>query len=173
MPDYFTKEYVANLAVRNFLSEEGRKKWPETINQTQWRKMLKKFWGEIKRAFDYRCVYCGAEKGSKKRGKEVKLERDHLIPINKEACGLNHPGNIVPSCQTCNNKHHKLEWEEKLRKICVERRERSLRTRRLKIISHPYKYPRIKASETETLRKHAQQLYTRVIEEISRANNQR
>lgn len=173
MPKYITKEYVANLAVRTFLSEVGRKKWTDSIDEAHWRKILDEHWEHIKNAFDHSCVYCGVREGSVKLRKGVKLEKDHLIPINKEACGLNHPGNMVPSCSACNNRYHNLEWKEKLRRICAENEEERLfRTRMSKILSHPYKYHRIQPSEKENIKKHAEQLYAKVVKEISRTNNQ-
>jgi len=51
-------------------------------------------WESIKKAFDYRCAYCGE--------KFDKLEKDHIIPISKG--GQHIADNIVPACRFCNSK---------------------------------------------------------------------
>ena len=49
-------------------------------------------WEEIKKRYDYRCVYCGKKKP---------LTQDHIIPVSKN--GHHVKGNIVPACQSCNS----------------------------------------------------------------------
>lgn len=57
-------------------------------------------WKETLKAFDDKCVYCGAPWE----------QQDHLIPI--PAGGGYTKENIVPSCANCNNsKGNKMPWE--------------------------------------------------------------
>lgn len=51
-------------------------------------------WEEIKKQYQYRCVYCGK--------KTDELTRDHIIPL---LYGGSHTmNNIVPACRSCNSK---------------------------------------------------------------------
>jgi 5-methylcytosine-specific restriction endonuclease McrA len=63
-----------------------------------------KEWENIKKENGYICVHCG------KKEPEIKLTRDHIIPISKG--GTNYIENIQPLCGACNSKkHNKLESE--------------------------------------------------------------
>jgi 5-methylcytosine-specific restriction endonuclease McrA len=50
-------------------------------------------WKEIKRHYNYKCVYCGEKK---------LLTQDHIIPVSKG--GHHIKENIVPACKSCNSK---------------------------------------------------------------------
>ncbi len=50
-------------------------------------------WEAIKRAYKYRCAYCGK--------KTIQLTQDHVIPLAKG--GSHTPENIVPACISCNS----------------------------------------------------------------------
>lgn len=52
-------------------------------------------WENTKKHFNNRCAYCGSQE---------KIVRDHAVPINKENLGEHKLGNIVPSCERCNDK---------------------------------------------------------------------
>jgi 5-methylcytosine-specific restriction endonuclease McrA len=52
-------------------------------------------WLEVKRKHNFRCAMCG------KHESEVKLTRDHIIPITKG--GSNYISNIQPLCGPCNS----------------------------------------------------------------------
>lgn len=51
-------------------------------------------WEKIKKAFGYRCAYCGC--------KPEKLTQDHVIPLSMK--GSHSIDNVVPACKTCNDK---------------------------------------------------------------------
>jgi len=51
-------------------------------------------WEQIKKKFDFTCPHCH------RRESEIKLTRDHIIPITKN--GLNIASNIQPLCLSCN-----------------------------------------------------------------------
>lgn len=52
-------------------------------------------WQEVKEKFNFCCALCG------KNESEVKLTRDHIIPITKG--GSNYISNIQPLCGPCNS----------------------------------------------------------------------
>ena len=82
-----------NLFVRNILSNIGR----ESFNESDWQ--------ETKAYFMNTCAYCGAE---------TDLVIDHAIPINKVKLGEHRIGNLVPSCNDCNNKKGDRDYMEYL-----------------------------------------------------------
>ena len=53
--------------------------------------------------FRGRCAYC--------ERKVPQLEKEHIIPINREGLGLRHNGNIIPACSICNQE--KKKYDEK------------------------------------------------------------
>src|SRR6185436_14076596 len=83
-----------NLFVRNILSNIGQ----ESFNESDWQ--------ETKAYFLNKCAYCGAE---------TDLVIDHAIPINKTKFGEHRIGNLVPSCNDCNNKKGNRDYLEYLK----------------------------------------------------------
>jgi len=79
-------------------------------------------WELTKKAFDYRCVYCGITEEELKEKNQV-LHQDHLYPVSKKGCPGSVLGNFVSSCLFCNlSKKSKspLKWvrdKEKLKFI--------------------------------------------------------
>jgi len=62
-------------------------------------------WIEIREFFGNVCAFCGcADTGNRRTG----IVPDHLIPAVEH--GENCIGNIVPSCQDCNDHRGKKEW---------------------------------------------------------------
>lgn len=55
-----------------------------------------KEWEKLKEQFNFRCVIC------KKQEPEIKLTRDHIIPITHQ--GTNYINNIQPLCRPCNSR---------------------------------------------------------------------
>jgi 5-methylcytosine-specific restriction endonuclease McrA len=49
-------------------------------------------WNDIRRFYNYRCVYCGENK---------LLTQDHIVPVSKG--GEHTASNIVPACRSCNS----------------------------------------------------------------------
>ena len=66
-------------------------------------------WTEVRELFANECAFCGCEDtGNPRTG----IVPDHLIPAveHGESC----LGNIVPSCQDCNDHRGKKEWRSYL-----------------------------------------------------------
>ena len=82
-----------NLFVRNILSNIGHESFSEND------------WQETKAYFSNKCAYCGAE---------TDLVIDHAIPINKAKLGEHRIGNLVPSCNHCNDKKGNRDYREYL-----------------------------------------------------------
>lgn len=86
--------YYVQRGMRELLS-------PRTLSESEWE--------EIKRFFGNLCSFCGCEDtGNPRTG----LVPDHLIPAVEH--GENCAGNIVPSCQDCNDHRGKKEWRNYL-----------------------------------------------------------
>jgi len=72
--------------------------------------LTEKEWQFVKEFFDNKCAFCGCEDtGNPRTG----IVPDHLIPVvhHGETC----LGNIVPSCQDCNDQRGKNNWRDYLR----------------------------------------------------------
>jgi len=80
-----------NLLVRNILSNLG----DETFGERDW--------SNTKEFFDNCCAYCGSNE---------KLIMEHAIPINKTMMGEHKLGNIIPSCNSCNNKKGSKSYDD-------------------------------------------------------------
>lgn len=59
-------------------------------------KFTEEEWQEVLNMYDHCCAHCG------KSDKEVKLTRDHIMPLSKG--GKNVKSNIQPLCQSCNSR---------------------------------------------------------------------
>lgn len=111
---------VANLMVRCLLSDASELLggWTD---------------GDLKRTlsyFDFRCAYTGAAYDP------ATFVWDHLIPHNKEACGLHVYGNLVPATRAANSAKAAKDFRVFLREphACLEgltAEERETRIRRL------------------------------------------
>jgi 5-methylcytosine-specific restriction endonuclease McrA len=64
---------------------------------------LKQWKEDIEPYFKGRCAYCGK--------KVPHLDKEHIVPINKDRLGLRCYGNIIPACSTCNQE--KKKYDEK------------------------------------------------------------
>ena len=98
MAIYNTPFDAANTAVRAFLTKVGEHYLGRSFNvaagkaKEDWRRIYEKVFGS-------ECANCG------KRG--VQLQIDHLVMFNRAQYGLHHPGNVVPSCKSCNKRRKK------------------------------------------------------------------
>lgn len=95
MPDA-TSEYIANMAVRYFLTKLGEQLGYEKFNR-------KRQWDDVLRYFNGKCCYCGEDK---------KLERDHVVGINKKELGFHYVGNIAPACPSCNRTKNNMNGND-------------------------------------------------------------
>ena len=99
-----SKSDISNSAIRIFLQLVGKfydevrgfEKFVPTKSQKK----------ELLESFNYQCCYCGRELNVNK------FSQDHLIPLNKNDLGLHAWGNVVPSCNSCNNEKQLHEWQE-------------------------------------------------------------
>jgi 5-methylcytosine-specific restriction endonuclease McrA len=93
------------------LKGEGNPNWKGGISRTKeykqhWRQLMRakrrgatgthsmEEWRALKERFDFMCLCC------KKREPEIKLTKDHIIPLSKG--GSNDISNIQPLCNSCN-----------------------------------------------------------------------
>jgi 5-methylcytosine-specific restriction endonuclease McrA len=100
------KSYERHAEERRRSSLEYHKQHPEkTIAATNRRRALKlaaegshteEEWQELKAFYNYKCLCCG------KREPEIKLTRDHVIPLTQG--GSDSIDNIQPLCARCNSK---------------------------------------------------------------------
>ena len=96
--------------------------------------------------------------------------------INREQCGLHHPGNIAPVCNLCNKrrkstKGRRLSWEEHLRMVCssngeVDKFEERRHRIHLHMTEGEFAYPKLTENEMHTIREMAESLYMRITLEI-------
>ncbi len=133
-----------NIAVRVFLNQFS-KKFPTFFNKEYKRKTLE--------YFNYKCPYSGEDISG---GNFVK---DHVVPFNRECCGLHIYGNVLLVTREANkNKHHRLLDEflknepEKLRKIKKFMRESG--------------FDRIQKKYNRQLYIHCQSLYKKIRKDI-------
>lgn len=73
---------------------------PHDLTDQQWRVTLE--------AFGFRCAYCGELPDSINCPRYGKLVQEHLVALNKG--GGYTFGNIVPSCEKCNNSKRDHNW---------------------------------------------------------------
>lgn len=99
-----SKSDISNSAIRIFLQNVG--KFYDEARGYEVFKPTKSQKEELLDFFEHECCYCGVEIDSKT------LSQDHLIPTNKEYLGLHAWGNVVPCCQSCNNKKQQRSWQE-------------------------------------------------------------
>ncbi|MGB2832608.1 MAG: hypothetical protein WBC07_06615 [Methylotenera sp.] len=98
------------------------------------------------------------------------MQIEHLLMFNRTEYGLHHPGNIVPSCKSCNKRERNDDgsystWESHLEKICKVRSQSNLFIqRRLKITSNikKYSYPDLSINENHAIRVIANSLYENI-----------
>ena len=167
------KSDAANAAIRAVLTALG-----EEYHATHPSKVFgptrfgKKLWGEIKAGFKNRCAYC-----DRRFGKLLKAQQDHLVPINKDACGLHHPGNVVPCCRACQDREFPLQpWDRHLRNRWPNPRTLAQRQRFIESHVAIWGYPKMKRALRRDLSEHMNVLYyqltvgiTRIISEIRTA----
>jgi hypothetical protein len=152
----------ANTAVRYFLRKVGEHHLGRVFDTDSGSGL--EDWNRIKNeVFDSECAYCGKKEG--------KLQIEHLVMINTEQCGLDHPGNVVPCCGKCNVRMKTKEgayvdWKTQLRSIdqqssdgidyCEKRLNRILNH------IHEEQYPNFTSDELAELKAIAKSLYEAV-----------
>lgn len=77
-------------------------KLPATLTAQQWE--------ATKKAFDYRCAYCGMFEERHLQEFGESLHQDHFVPLSKG--GGYTPENIVPACRRCNSSKRDGLFEE-------------------------------------------------------------
>ena len=131
MAVYNTSSDSANTMIRAFLTKVGEAYLGHSFNTGSGKG--KEIWNKIKiQSFENRCAFCHSE--------SEKLTIEHLIMFNRDQCGLQHPGNVVPCCVSCNKrgKHpgsgKYISWVEQLEATCVTIED--LRQRKEIILKH-------------------------------------
>lgn len=88
---------AANMAIRNILTEISRQ-ISKNIRKDDIEEMLN--------FFERKCPYTGENYDKEK------FSLDHIVPMNKDKCGLNVKGNIVYALKEANAKKHKKTLKE-------------------------------------------------------------
>ena len=94
--------------------------------------------------------------------------------FNRIKCGLHHPGNVVPSCKSCNKRTRDkgskeyVGWVKYLETKCDSSEEFIIKE---KIISHinSENYPKLTVDEKNALKAVAESLYERISNELSKS----
>ena len=95
--------------------------------------------------------------------------------FNRKECGLHHPGNVIPSCKSCNKRTRDKEskeyvgWVKHLETQCDSSEE--FKIRKEKIISHinSENYPKLTVDEKNALKPVAESLYERISNELPKS----
>ena len=112
---------VANLYVRNVLCDLSEAMG--SFSEEELKKTLK--------FFNYKCPYTGED--LRELVEHKKYELDHLIPQNREGCGLHLYGNVVPISHDTNSKKSKKKFEDFIRNNTIgTKEEKEARIRKIK-----------------------------------------
>lgn len=161
MTTYNTASDAANTAVRAFLTKVGEFYLGRSFNTASGRG--KADWLRIRdEVFARKCAYCGE--------KPDKLQIEHLLMFNRTEYGLHHPGNIVPSCDSCNKRKRNDDrsfatWEEQLAWVCNERNQMTEFEKRFQAIKQSMEnegYPKLNENERHAIRVIASSLYENI-----------
>ena len=164
---------ASNTMIRAFLIKVGELHLSHSFNVGSG--AGKKIWNRIKEdTFNNSCAYCEIKESSLE-----KLTMDHLIGLNREECGLHHPGNVVPACKSCNNskkkKYKKGEvnraWMDYLEDICLTMDEYKKRKKRIMDHRSSEDYPKLTDDEINSLKAVASHLYSTVQSELDKSLN--
>ena len=146
---------TALFAVRKFLLDVT-KDYGVVFDENS--KPGREIWAKVVKEFDSKCAYCR---------KKTKLQKEHLVGANRQECGLQVIGNIVPCCQSCNTREkigkEQVDWKKQLKEICakneVDDTERVRREKRISSHIKKYVYPKIIASQKKLIKTMAENLY--------------
>ena len=127
-----SKSDIANSAVRILLQDVGRlydqRRGFEPFRGKNDLPVLVDFFGG-------RCCFCDAEF---RPGNRATL--DHLVPMNKESCGLDAWGNVVPCCRNCNGDKQAESWTKFIDRKVASKAVRTDRKKRVRAFIRKYKY---------------------------------
>ena len=165
MAIYNTGSDSANTMVRAFLTKIGESYLNHSFNTGSGKG--KEIWQNIKDKFENKCAFCGEEFNE--------LTIEHLIMFNRTECGLHHPGNVVPSCKSCNKRTRDKEskkyvgWEEHLKTKCDSSEEFNLRKEKISSHINSENYPNLTLDEKNALKAVAESLYERISNELPKS----
>ncbi len=94
---------VANSSIRNILTELSESISGKVTNDDLWDSLS---------FFGGKCPYTGEDMLSRIENNEGGYALDHIVPINREFCGLNVKGNLVIVDKTANGKKGSKEIED-------------------------------------------------------------
>lgn len=127
-----SKADIANSAVRILLQDVGRlydeRRGYEPFRGKNDLPAITSFFGD-------RCCFCGVEFQA---GNGATL--DHLVPMNKEECGLDAWGNVVPCCRGCNAQKQGKSWTKFIDQKASSRAVAADRKKRVRAFTRKYKY---------------------------------
>ena len=166
MTTYNTGSDSANTSVRAFLTKVGEFYLDQSFNTASGKG--KEDWQRIQtEIFNSRCAYCDRES-------EI-LTIEHLVMFNKSACGLHHPGNVVPCCKPCNQREkyengNYRSWEDHLLEKCGDDLH-AFKERKQRIIDHIASegYPKLTEDEVNALKAITAHLYASTKSELDKS----
>ena len=165
MAIYNTGSDSANTGVRAFLTKIGEFYLQRSFNTATGKG--KEDWIRIKeKVFDSKCAYCNTDLD--------KPTIEHLVMFNRTECGLHHPGNIVPCCNSCNNRKkdeegNYLTWEDHLLSISQDIKEFRKRKRAISEHIQSEKYPNLTEDERNALKAICEHLYSSTKSELDKS----
>lgn len=170
MPIYNTASNAANTAVRAFLTKIGEEYLGQRFDIMSG--SGKEHWARIsEEVFEGKCAFCGTASNS--------LPMVHLVMLNKQECGLHHPGNVVPCCAFCSRRQYdsdscrRFTWKEQLAYIFRYRglSADDIEQQREKIIHHIVRedYPIVRCEQLSALKVVTENLYERVAGELEQS----
>ena len=89
--------------------------------------LTKKQWEKIKKAFDYKCAYCGKTEKEHLEQCDQQLHQEHFIALTNG--GEYTHNNIITACENCNsskNNRDFFEWYPKYEHYSKEREQKIL-----------------------------------------------
>lgn len=119
-----TKSDISNSAIRIFLLKVGQF-YDQQRGFKPFQKSVKTK-TELLQFFDNKCCYCLDPLNI------LTVSLDHLIPINKNSLGLHAWGNIVPCCNSCNNKKQSTQWKDFVKKKLLDEK---LQSKQIKLLN--------------------------------------
>lgn len=152
---------AANAAVRSLLIDYG------TILDGRVGNVLytdsKKHRNELLTKFNYSCCYCETKLTT------ATMEKDHLIPMNKEYVGLHAWGNLVPACSLCNSNKRGKDWVIFLLDKCGGKNNSVFSRRHNRIINHVnhYCYNKLTIKNVREISQLANGLHREVVKSVN------
>jgi hypothetical protein len=124
-------------------------------------------WREISAEFNECCAYCGEAPSAQNRG----IVPDHVVPVT--AHGELVLGNVIPSCQACNDSRGNTDWREFITIRHPANAEARKNAIEQYLARHPYEVAQLETSLTPSERAAYEAILVSWKELLSRARELR